>query len=77
MITVFTLPECVQCDSTKKYLDKNNVDYYVVDLSEDDEAREYVSGLGYKSAPVVVAEKDHWSGFRIDKLNALCIQSQA
>lgn len=70
-ITVYTLPNCVQCDSTKKMLDKNSVPYSTVDLSEDIVAKEMVLDMGYSSAPVVVTENDHWSGFRIEKLNGL------
>jgi glutaredoxin-like protein NrdH len=63
-ITVYTTPTCVQCESTKKFLDKNGLEYSVVDLTEDDAALEMVKGLGYASAPVVVAGESHWSGFR-------------
>lgn len=71
MVTVYTLPACVQCESTKKYLAKNDVPFEVVDLSEDASAMEMVKSLGYQAAPVVVAGEDHWSGFRPDKLSAL------
>jgi glutaredoxin-like protein NrdH len=70
-ITVYTLPSCVQCESTKKVLDKNNVEYSVVDLSEDETAYEMVKALGYQAAPVVIAGDDHWSGFRPELLGAL------
>jgi glutaredoxin-like protein NrdH len=30
-----------------------------------------VMALGYLQAPVVVAEHDHWSGFRPDRIKAL------
>jgi glutaredoxin-like protein NrdH len=71
MITVYTLPSCVQCDSTKRVLTKNSIEYQVVDLSQDEVAMEMVKELGYNAAPVVVAGDDHWSGFRPDKLAAL------
>lgn len=70
-VTVYTLPSCVQCESTKKTLDKMEVEYSVVDLSQDDSAYEMVKSLGYQAAPVVIAGDDHWSGFRPDKINAL------
>jgi len=70
-ITVYTLPSCVQCESTKKVLDKNNLEYSVVDLSTDATAYEMVKTLGYQAAPIVIAGDDHWSGFRPDKLGAL------
>lgn len=73
MVTVYTLPACVQCESTKKFLKKNDVPFEVVDLSQDESAMSLVKGLGYQSAPVVVAGESHWSGFQPDKLNALSV----
>jgi glutaredoxin-like protein NrdH len=70
-VTVYTLPSCVQCDSTKKVLDKNNIEYSVVNLAEDERAYEMVKALGYQAAPVVIAGDSHWSGFRPDMLGAL------
>jgi glutaredoxin-like protein NrdH len=70
-VTLYTLPSCVQCDSTKKVLQKNEIPYNEIDLSVDDSAMEMVKALGYASAPVVFAGEDHWAGFRPDKLSAL------
>lgn len=70
-VTVYTLPSCVQCESTKKYLTRNDISYSEVDLSLDDEAMNMVKSLGYQSAPVVVAGEAHWSGFRPDRLGEL------
>jgi glutaredoxin-like protein NrdH len=71
MVTVYTLPNCVQCDQTKRHLDKGQVEYTTVDLSTDKEAYDMVVGLGYQSAPVVVTAGEHWSGFRLEKLKNL------
>lgn len=71
MVTVYTLPSCVQCDSTKRLLTKNEIPFEEVDLSKDPEALAMVRGLGYSAAPVVMVGEDHWSGFRPDKLSAL------
>lgn len=70
-VTVYTLPDCVQCDATKKYLNKYNVEYSTVDLRTDEEASALVTSLGYKQAPVVFADNIHWSGFRPDKIKDL------
>ena len=70
-ITVYTKPACVQCNATYKALDKLGLDYDVVDISQDDEARDYVMALGYLQAPVVVDGDEHWSGFRPDRIKAL------
>lgn len=71
MVTVYTKPACVQCNATYKALDKVGIEYQIVDISVDDEAREYVMALGHLQAPVVVAGSDHWSGFRPDRIKAL------
>ncbi|MCJ7857411.1 glutaredoxin-like protein NrdH [Corynebacterium kalidii] len=71
MITVYTKPACVQCTATKRALDKAGLDYEMVDISLDDEARDYVMALGHLQAPVVVTEDAHWSGFRPDRIKGL------
>lgn len=70
-VTVYTNPNCIQCDKTKKILDQNNISYDVVDLSENDGARNMVMEMGYRQAPVVITDNDHWSGLRVDKLKDL------
>ena len=70
-VTVYTLPSCVQCDSTKRMLKSIDVDYEEVDMSQDPVALEMIKTLGYTAAPVVVSGDDHWSGFRMEKIQAL------
>lgn len=65
-ITVYSKPMCVQCDATKRALDKQGVSYEIIDMSVDAEALEYVKSLGYVQAPVVMAGEQHWSGYRPD-----------
>ncbi|MCZ9296643.1 glutaredoxin-like protein NrdH [Corynebacterium yonathiae] len=70
-ITVYTKPACVQCNATKKALDRAGLEYDLVDISTDAEARDYVMALGYVQAPVVEANGEHWSGFRPDRIKGL------
>ena len=70
-ITVYTKPACVQCNATKKALDRAGLEYDLVDISADEEARDYVMALGYVQAPVVEANGEHWSGFRPDRIKSL------
>lgn len=70
-ITVYTTPNCVQCDNTKRLFDRNDIVYSTVDLSTNEEAYNKVTGLGHKMAPVVIVDEDHWSGFRIEKINSI------
>lgn len=70
-VKVYTLPSCVQCDSTKRMLSRNEIDFEEIDMSQDPIALEMVKTLGYSAAPVVVAGADHWSGFRMDRIQSL------
>ena len=74
-VTVYTKPACSQCNATYRALDKAGIEYSVVDISQDPEARDYVMALGYLQAPVVVAGEDHWSGFRPDRIKALAVNA--
>lgn len=71
MVTVYTIPACPQCDTTKRFLERADISYTVIDMSKDAEAHDFVKGLGYTQAPVVSFEGKHWSGFRFEELNAL------
>lgn len=70
-ITLYTKTACVQCTATKRALDQAGVQYDLVDIGEDQAARDMVVGMGHREAPVVIAGEDHWSGFRPDKIAAL------
>jgi glutaredoxin-like protein NrdH len=71
MTTVYTKPACVQCDMTKRMLDKLGVEYDTVDISEDAAALDRLIQLGYRAAPVVVTDNDSWAGFQPEKINLL------
>lgn len=70
-ITVYSKPQCVQCDATKRALKKQGLDFEVIDMSLDLEALEFVKGLGYVQAPVVMAGDQHWSGYRPDLIKQI------
>ena len=70
-VTVYTKADCVQCDATKRLLDRTGVSYTPVDLDTDPEALAQLKGLGYLSAPVVVTDNDSWAGFQPDKVRQL------
>lgn len=75
-VTVYTKPHCVQCDNTKRFLDKNGIEYSTVDITLDAQAYKMVTDMGYMAAPVVVAGEDSWSGFRLTKLNELVAEAE-
>lgn len=71
VITIYSKPNCVQCNATYQALERKNIPYQVVDLTEDDDALQFVHQLGYQQVPVVVADQEHWSGFRPDMISRL------
>lgn len=70
-VTVYTLPNCVQCETTKRFLNRKDVAFTEVNLQDDIEAHQMVQDLGYAAAPVVIAGDNHWSGFRLDRLQGI------
>lgn len=74
-VTVYSKPSCVKCNATYRALDKVGVDYTVIDVMEDHDARDYVIKLGHQMMPVVVVDRagetEHWSDYRRDRIDAL------
>lgn len=70
-VTVYTKPSCVQCTATYRALNAKGIEFEIFDVSIDEKALEAVKELGYLQAPVVIADGEHWSGFRPDKIDEL------
>jgi glutaredoxin-like protein NrdH len=74
-VTVYSTPDCVQCQTTKRTLDRFHISYDSIDLSQNPDAMELVQSLGYTQAPVVIVTHGDttlsWSGFRLGKLEHL------
>ena len=74
-ITLYTKPNCVQCNATKRALDKHGLDYETIDLTEDVNALDRIKDMGFQQAPVVFAGEEAWSGFRPDKIKAIAAEA--
>lgn len=70
-ITVYSKPNCVQCTQTKRKLDQVGLAYEEVDLTLDAAAMAKVQDMGYRQAPVIIADEQHWAGFRPDLIQKL------
>ena len=72
MIKVYSKPNCMQCEFTKKFLKDNGLQFEVRDVFESEKFKDEVVELGFTSLPVVVADgHEPFSGFRPDKLDEL------
>ena len=70
-VTVYTNPQCVQCDMTKKQFDKLGIKYEVVDLASVPAKVEEFKAQGLMSAPIVTTDIKVWSGFKPAKIKSL------
>lgn len=71
MPIVYSKPNCQQCNLTKKQFEKQGIEYTVIDITEDHDARDYVLAMGHLTAPVVVVGNESWAGYRPDRIQAL------
>lgn len=65
-ITLYSKPACVQCNAVKRLLDSHDIEYNVIDMSENPDALATVVDAGHQSAPVLVFDgnvEDGISGF--------------
>lgn len=70
-VVVYSNPNCVQCEQTKRWLTLKEIPFESKMIPDSPEVFDLIESKGYKSAPVVVANGDSWSGFKLDKLNSL------
>ncbi|MFA5663175.1 glutaredoxin family protein [Castellaniella sp.] len=70
-ITVYSKPDCPQCELTKRDMDILGIDYQTVDITREHAELERLARLGYRSAPVVETTHQTWSGYDQDKIKAL------
>jgi glutaredoxin-like protein NrdH len=68
-VTVWELPNCVQCNQTKREFDKRGIIYTTRKLTP--KAVDRFLALGLTSAPIVETDAKRWSGFRLGKIASL------
>lgn len=73
-VTVYSKYDCVQCDMTKKLMDREGIAYTEINIEEDVQALAMIKAMGYAAAPVVMTDKEDWSGFKAEKIKALKAQ---
>ncbi|RCL01642.1 MAG: glutaredoxin-like protein NrdH [Candidatus Tokpelaia sp. JSC085] len=68
-VTIYSKPDCIQCAATCRAFERRGVSFRMIDISEDRQACAFVTQLGYRQVPVVIAGDRHWAGFRPDMIN--------
>jgi glutaredoxin-like protein NrdH len=72
-VQVYTKPNCVQCEYTKKELDKLHIPHTDLDVVQHPVFAEQLRDQGIMQMPYVVAGDQTWTGFKIDRLRGLAI----
>lgn len=70
-VIVYSNPNCTACEQTKRFLTVKGIEFEAKMIQDSPEVFAIIEEKGYSAAPVVVAGDESWSGFRLDKLNAL------
>lgn len=53
MITLYSKPHCPYCDMAKQYLTKHEFEFEVIDISENEEARDFLIAEGHRTMPQI------------------------
>jgi glutaredoxin-like protein NrdH len=72
-ITVWELPNCVQCHQTKREFTKRGIVFETRQLNKSQKAVKRFLELGFSQAPIIETDDRRWSGFRLDKINSLAM----
>jgi len=70
-VTVWTKSFCVQCDMTKKQMNKLGIKFEEQSLEDNPLVLEGFKAQGLLAAPIVTTDTKAWSGFRLDKIQSL------
>ena len=67
-ITVYSKPDCMSCEFSKKYLKDKGIDFKEIDVFKDDEALAMLRDKGFSQMPVVDICGNIHTGFRPELL---------
>lgn len=70
-VTVYSKPDCPQCELTKRDLDTLGIAYETIDLGSNREQLNRLVASGYRNAPVVETDAGAWSGYDRDRIRGL------
>ena len=68
MITIYSKPNCTQCEFSKKYLNDKGIEFKEINVFQDNEALTMLRDAGYSQMPVVDVNGDFHTGFRPELL---------
>ena len=69
MVTVYSKPNCMACNFTKKYLNDKGVKFEEIDVLKDAESLAMLRDKGFSQMPVVSIEGEFHTGFQPNLLS--------
>lgn len=70
-ITVYSKPNCPQCELTKRDMDILGIEYQTIDISQNQDKLNELVQMGFRSAPVVQTDSETWAGYDQAKIKNL------
>lgn len=76
-VIVYTKPNCVQCNATKRALDKAGIEHVMIDVTQDVEVADELREEGVMQMPCVKVVDNagnvysSWTGFDPDRIKAI------
>lgn len=75
IVTVYHIgPNCVQCNQTKRVMTQLGIAFDEVDLRQHSDIADKFKDEGHLAAPIVVADGQTWSGFRLERIRDLAMK---
>lgn len=68
MIKIYSKPNCMACNFSKKYLEDKGVEFEEINVFEDAEALAMLRDKGFSQMPVVSIDGEFHTGFRPELL---------
>ena len=58
MLKIYSKTSCPHCDSAKQFLESKDIEFEVVNIEQDSEAREFLVGEGHRSVPQIYKDDE-------------------
>ena len=72
IVTVYHIGSgCVQCNQTKRVMNQLGIAFDEVDLRQHPDIADKFKDEGHLTAPIVTADTETWSGFRLERIRGL------
>ena len=67
-VTLYTIPACSATALVRNHLDRNFINYTIIDISQDRAAYASIREQGFTESPIIHAGDHLWSGYQPAKM---------